>query len=142
MKKRISILLFLFLSLFLVACGNGKSEEKIIEETVLKFASAYYNWDFPAAASLVTDDSKVWLHYLASQVDSADISALRNKETAAEVEVISLDMKSNNSGNAMVVVRNYLVMDSIGRRPLCRDADTIALEIVEGKINCNKIKGL
>lgn len=139
MKKRISIFLSFFLSLFLVACCNGKNGEEVIAENVQTFASAYYNWDFPAAAQLATDDSQLWLRYLASQVDTVDIAAIRDKEKAAEVEILSLDMEGENSGNATVVVRNYLAMDSIGKIPVCRDADTVTIEIVMGKINCNSI---
>lgn len=138
MKKRISVLLFLFPTLFLVVSCDRKNGDGIIEDNVQAFALAYYNWDFPVAAKLATDDSQAWLRYLASQVDTSDISAIREKESAAEVEILSLDLDGGKNGNATVAVRNFLVMDSIGKRPVCRDADTITLAIVGGKIKLQK----
>lgn len=139
MKKRISAFLFLFPSFFFVVSCDMKSGDGIIEDNVQAFALAYYNWDFPAAAKFATDDSQMWLRYLASQVDTSDISAIREKEAAAEVEILSLDLNGNENGNVTVVVRNYLAMDSIGKIPVCRDADTVTIEIIMGKINCNSI---
>ena len=94
------------------------------EQAVESFSVAYFNWDYPKAASYATDGSLPWLRYAASQVTQEDVELLNAKAEQATVEVMpDVEMVSDSCVVAMVLVRNFLDMDSIDRPSvLCEEA--------------------
>lgn len=101
------------------------------EQAVESFSVAYFNWDYPKAASYATDGSLPWLRYAASQVTQEDVELLNAKAEQATVEVMpDVEMVSDSCVVAMVLVRNFLEMDSIDRQPVLREEATFRLETV------------
>lgn len=113
----------ILLSLSANSCYE-KTEENKAEEVVNAYATAYFNWDFPSAANYANASGKQWLIFLSSQVKEADIEALREKETAAEVEVGDIELRHADTEAVITVdVTNFLAMDSIGKKPhICNSA--------------------
>lgn len=119
MTKSRTILFLLFLILIsLNSCKEKNQEEKTIED-VTAFATAYFNWDFPHASKYAKPETQEWLSFLASQITEEDITTLREKEEEATIEVEDVEfVESNNSATTTISVNNYLLMDSIGKRPI------------------------
>lgn len=119
MTKSRTILFLLFLILIsLNSCKEKNQEEKTIED-VTEFATAYFNWDFPQASKYAKPEAHEWLSFLASQITEKDITAMKEKDEAASIEVEDVEFKdSNNSATTTISVNNYLLMDSIGKCPI------------------------
>lgn len=101
--------------LSLSSCGDGN--EKQLVETVSLFSDSYFNWQYFRSVDYCTPDSKQWLSYMASQVDEADVEALRMQEERATVEIGNVDMLPGDSvAMVKVEVYNYLNMDTIGTK--------------------------
>lgn len=99
----------------IISCGE---EEHNDPRTVVdSFATAYFNWRFKEAEPYVTYQSRKWLCFAASQVDSEDVDSLRAMEFAATVDVEDIDDIDDSTALAMVTVKNFLMLDSIGMHP-------------------------
>ena len=84
------------------------------EQAVESFSVAYFNWDYPKAASYATDSSLPWLSYAGSQVTQDDLELINTKTELATVEVMPDAVIVNDSCVvATGLVRNFLEMDSI-----------------------------
>lgn len=91
MKINIATTLLLLASFIFSGCKE-KTAEDIIEENLTTYATAYFNWDFPSAKGFATTDTKKWLTLLASQVTEKDISAIKDKEEPAKVEIEDIEL--------------------------------------------------
>lgn len=101
------------------------------EQAVESFSVAYFNWDYPKAASYATDSSLPWLSYAGSQVTQDDLELINTKTELATVEVMPDAVIVNDSCVvATVLVRNFLEMDSFDRQPVLREEATFCLEIL------------
>lgn len=139
MRNGIQALLSFVLFACSATCCSERSYEDKASDVAFSFATAFYNWDFPAASKYASEGSQKWLCYLASQVDTADIAALREKEKAAEVEILSVNLKGNSDASVTVAIHNFLSMDSIGRRPVCQASDTVDIEVNGFKVECSHL---
>ncbi|KXB41100.1 hypothetical protein HMPREF1870_01624 [Bacteroidales bacterium KA00344] len=121
MQKNIKLVRF-FLSfpvllimgcLSLCSCENDNEEQ--LTETVSSFSDSYFNWQYFRSVKYCTLDSKQWLSYMASQVNEADVEALRAQEEGATVEIEDVDLLPGDSvAKVRIIVYNYLNMDTIG----------------------------
>lgn len=98
-----------------ISCGDGKRNTP--EMVVDSFAVAYFNWRFKDAEPYVTYQSRKWLRFAASQVDSEDVDSLRAMEFAAAAEVDDIVEIDDSTALANVTIKNFIVMDSIGMHP-------------------------
>ena len=130
MTKSRTILFLLFLILIsLNSCKEENQEEKTIED-VTAFATAYFNWDFPHASKYAQPEAQEWLSFLASQITEEDITAIKEKDEAATIEVEDVEFNSTNtSAMSTISVENYLLMDSIGKRPIIRKHSVYTIQI-------------
>lgn len=116
MKKSFVVYsLMMLFSMLLSSCGDGQHNDS--RTVVESFANAYFNWRFKEAESYVTYESRRWLAFAASQVDSEDIDSLRAMEFAATAEVEDIEEIDDTTSLATVNVMNFLVSDSIGEHP-------------------------
>lgn len=116
MKKSFVVYsLMMLFSMLLSSCGDGQHNDS--RTVVESFANAYFNWRFKEAESYVTYESRRWLAFAASQVDSEDIDSLRAMEFAATAEVEDIEEIDDTTSLATVNVINFLVSDSIGEHP-------------------------
>ena len=107
---------YLLLLLTLTACGSThKGQEKQLRQDADSFATAYFNWRFEEALQWCTDSSSLWLEYAASQVHDADVELLRSKEEGATHELGTIDYQDDSTAQTAVSVRNFLLMDTIGK---------------------------
>ena len=82
----------------------------------MAFADAYFNWQFPTAVGHCTPESRRWLSYMASQVNQQDVDALRAMTEGAGCKVEDVEMGGGDStATALVCVRHYLSMDTLGQ---------------------------
>lgn len=118
--------------LLLLFCSCSHSDDvSPWEQAVESFSVAYFNWDYPKAATYATDSSQPWLRYAASQVTQEDVELLNTKAEQATVEVMpDVEMVNDSCVVAMVLVRDFLEMDSIDRQPVLRSEATFRLETV------------
>lgn len=132
MTKSRTILFLLFLILIsLNSCKEKNQEEKPIED-VKAFATAYFNWDFPHASKYVKPEAQEWLSFLASQITEEDITTLKEKEEEATIEVEDIEFNSTNtSATSTISVDNYLLMDSIGKRPIICEHSVYTIQIIK-----------
>lgn len=116
MKKTVGIcFLTMVVSMIIVSCGDNLHDDpRYVVET---FSNAYFNWRFKEAESCVTDESRKWLVFAASQVDSEDIDSLRAMEFAATAEVENIQEQDDTTALATVKVEGFLALDSIGKHP-------------------------
>lgn len=106
----------------------------MIEENLTTYATAYFNWDFPSAKGFATTDTKKWLTLLASQVTEKDISAIKDKEEPAKVEIEDIELYNNDeTAKTTIVVSNFLYMDSIGKTPRCCEEEKYEVSAVKEK---------
>lgn len=112
------------------ACMHKGSESQL-KENVDSFAVHYYNWHFEKAAAYCTPESEKWLKFAATNVRPADIDSLRAKTADAEVGVDNVDFDDNDStALAIVHVKNFLQMDSIGQAALPHKEATFRIPVV------------
>ena len=102
-------------SAMIISCGDeGNNDPRSVVDS---FATAYFNWRFKEAEPCVTNESREWLRFAASQVDSEDVDSLRDMEYAATVEVEDIDDIDDSTALATVTVKDFLALDSIGKHP-------------------------
>lgn len=107
--------LSVLLSMAIISCGDkGHDDPKTVVES---FSTAYFNWRFKDAELCVTTQSRKWLAFAASQVDSDDVDSLRAMEFAASVEIEDINEIDDTTAQATVTVKNFLTLDSIGAHP-------------------------
>lgn len=118
----------------LVSCGNSKSEEDIAKNEVEQFAEAYFNYDLKTALEHCTTESRRWIEYTASNISNEDIDILRTKQDKAETSIEEIAIDDNDStGTALVNVRNYLCLDTIGKAGAIAGNTSVDLYIVKRK---------
>lgn len=117
----------LFFSLLSTSCGSNDGDE--LHNVVDSFATRYFNWQFPASVRFVTDDSKKWLSYAASQVTQEDVDSLRAMVEGAKIEIEEIE-EEGDTAKARVKVDDYLEMDTIGGTPRMVSEDTYILLLV------------
>lgn len=97
------------------ACHRSRSAMSA-SEVADSFATAYFNWHLAQAMHYCEPESRIYLRYLASQVDSALVQQLRDMPSGAAVTV-DMDKVSDEDTVAVatVSVQNRLRIDTIGR---------------------------
>ena len=112
MRTTTAILLLTFTLSIFTNCNNNKTKQR---EAIQHFADAYFNYQLDDALSLVTEDSRQWIEFLASNIDSADVRLLREMSEGATCEIEEIRNGDNDSVViASIIVRNALLKDSIG----------------------------
>lgn len=112
MRTTTAILLLTFTLNIFTNCNNNKTKQR---EAIQHFADAYFNYQLDDALSLVTEDSRQWIEFLASNIDSADVRLLREMSEGATCEIEEIRNGDNDSVViASIIVRNALLKDSIG----------------------------
>lgn len=115
MKKSL-FYIFLCIVAMAVFAGCDHKEDEELSKQVDSFATAYFNWQYPRCRQYVSDSSQVWLRYLASQVDEADVDTLRARTEGATVELGDVDYSDDGSSAFVkVTVHDLLMMDTIGQ---------------------------
>jgi len=106
----------LFLPLLFSACQtNSTHNEEDLKDCVDSFATAYFNWQYKKSMPYCTQESERWLRYAASNVLQEDIDLLRAQAEGASHEIKGIDFHDNDStATAVITVRNFLQMDTIG----------------------------
>ena len=109
----LSTILALF---FLVSCGgNGYDDDDTISLSADSFATAYFNYDFEAAARHATPETEKCLRFAASNVIEDDIEILRSQDEGAAVESGDVNRTSDSTAVLRCKVTNFLKRDTLGR---------------------------
>ena len=94
MRTTTAILLLTFTLSIFTNCNNNKTKQR---EAIQHFADAYFNYQLDDALSLVTEDSRQWIEFLASNIDSADVRLLREISEGATCEIEEIRNGDNDS---------------------------------------------
>jgi hypothetical protein len=109
-------LLYLFVIAILTACVDINSHgSKQADEAAVRWAEAYFNYDFNQAQRLTTSDSHKWLRFVATNLTEQDLEVIRQQDEPAHVKLIACDIESDSTWTAVVEVNNYVFPDSIGQ---------------------------
>ena len=112
MRTTTAILLLTFTLSIFTNCNNKRTRQG---EAIQRLGDAYFNYQLDDALSLVTEDSRQWIEFLASNIDSADVRLLREMSEGATCEIEEIRNGDNDSVViASIIVRNALLKDSIG----------------------------
>lgn len=96
------------------ACGQ--SGEKQLVSSVESFSKAYFNWQYQRAVPWCTEESRLWLSYMASQVNQADVDLLRSQPQGADVEIGAVEYQEGDSAAVVeVTVSHGVMMDTLGQ---------------------------
>ena len=112
MQKRVFYIIFTLATLLLTACGSETKEEREVMTVARDFAEAYFNYDFDKASKLLTDDSRKWLNFEASNLTEDDMVTLRNDGQGAEVDVDN-PIISGDGATVGIKVSHFHVTDSL-----------------------------
>ena len=79
---------FLFCTVFLLsACSSMNGDDQEATEAAIKWAEAYFNYDFHEAEKYATPESRQWLQFAASNTTERDLQLVQENEGGASVEV-------------------------------------------------------
>ena len=93
---------------------GGNDETETISSIADDFAYGYFNYRFNDVAKLCTADMKKTIGYVATNITEEDITALRNKETAATCETGDVVIVNDSCAEAECTVNDYYTKDAIG----------------------------
>ena len=62
----------------------------------------------------VTDDSRRWIEFKASNIGEDDINTLRDQDRGPSVEITDADLRDESNATVSVSVSNFFETDSIG----------------------------
>jgi len=79
---------FLFCTVFLLsACNSMNGDDQEATEAAIKWADAYFNYDFHEAEKYATPESRQWIQFAASNTTVRDLQLVQENEGGASVEV-------------------------------------------------------
>lgn len=125
--------LFVFISIFfslITACFNLKNDENI-ENSVMGFCNAYFNYDFVTALKYCTPESRKWIEYTASSIDSCDIQALQAGKEKASFDIADISFENDSAATVLVIVDNYMSPDVIGHPVHATEKMSFRLNLIE-----------
>ena len=103
------------LAFSMIACVDAAPQQEAeAEKDLQSFLSTYFNWQFVDAEKWVTPSSRPLLAFAASQITENDLQLLRSKETPVETNIERLTISADTLAEAVVCVRNAMVMKAIG----------------------------
>lgn len=114
MQKRIFCRIFMALTIICTACEGSDKSKWEAEDTAQEFAEAYFSYDYGKALLYVTDDSRKWIEFKASNIGEDDINILRDQDRGPSVEITDTDLLDESNATVSVSVSNFLETDTIG----------------------------
>lgn len=97
-------------------CEHEGKDYKEAERVATKWANAFFNFDFEEASHHVTEESKHWLSFAASNITEADVDIINSRDMPASVVITDVVTGNDTLGQAMVSVSNWVCLDSIGQQ--------------------------
>ena len=129
MQKRFFCRIFMALTVICTACGHSGNIQSDAEKVAQEFAEAYFNYDFKKATGLVTEESRKWIEFKASNVSMDDIALLREQNRGASVETTNAETQGENMATVTVSVSDFLESDSIAGKGHIVDNATFDLQL-------------
>lgn len=102
---------------FVCGCHTDKpSNEEEAEAQALKFAQAYFNFDYAGARKLCDDSSAVRMDFYVSNLTKQDLDTIRNLPERPNVEILKVRKgDTDETAVALCRVENAFVLDTLGR---------------------------
>ena len=89
---------FLFCTVFLLsACSSMNGDDQEATEAAIKWADAYFNYDFHEAEKYATPESRQWLQFAASNTTEHDLQLVQENEGGASVEADDFFSEANDT---------------------------------------------
>ena len=122
---------FLFCTVFLLsACNSMNGDDQEATEAAIKWADAYFNYDFHEAEKYATPESRQWLQFAASNTTQQDLDLL--KQHAAQVEATDFFPEANDTLRVVeLVVRNSVKPTVAGEEPSQTDKAVFHTTVVK-----------
>ena len=101
----------------LLACSQSKETEEInrITFTADNFIESYFNYDFSKSCQFSTEESELWLKFVASNIEQEDIDILRQQPEGASFETKDINVINDSTAIAHYRIYNFMRMDTIGK---------------------------
>ncbi len=101
----------------LLACSQSKETEEInrITFTADNFIESYFNYDFSKSCQFCTEESGLWLKFVASNIEQEDIDILRRQPEGASFETKDINVINDSTAIAHYRIYNFMRMDTIGK---------------------------
>lgn len=113
------------------SCTIYSSDSEQAAETAEDFGNHFFNYEFSEAARLVTNDSRRWINFFATNIDTATVNLIREQDEAAAVSVDNVELHTDTSATAHVTVTNFVWNSEIDSRPEVIAKATFTLPMVK-----------
>lgn len=143
MRKIASLLSILIVSLLLTSCET--ETEKQVERVAFSFIDSYFSWHFEKSAEYVTDDSRKWISFLASNISEEDIAEFNKLREDIDYSCSDTKMLSDTTAEVRVYAHNVVLpMDFKGGVTVCKEASyTLSVKkentkwkvVIDGKLS-------
>lgn len=127
----IAICLIAVSSIVFSSCRMSSSDESKVAEAAEKFGNHFFNYELEKASAQTTSDSRKWIMFFASNIDTATIDMINSKAETASINIDNIEMHSETEATAHITVRNFVWNSSIESRPEIIEEARFALQAVK-----------
>lgn len=136
MKNYLMILFYAF-TVLVSSCSRAAEEKEKdeIKSTAGSFAENYFNFKLSDSRKFCTEESAVWLSFLASNIRQEDVDILRAQEEGATCKALSINIVNDTTATADYRICNFMRINTLGKAgKMTEQADyTITLVKRHGK---------
>lgn len=107
----------ILITFFMAGCRSDKpSNEEEAEAQALKFAQAFFNFNYSEAKTFCDDSTSKRIDFFVSNLTQRDIDTIRTLPERPTIEIRSVRRgKSKDEAVALCKVENAFVLDTLGR---------------------------
>lgn len=99
------------------ACSQSQEtkERNNIISVADDFVENYFNYNFTKARQFCTDESILWLKFIASNIEQEDIDILREQPEGASFTAKGVDFINDTTAVAHYRIHNFMRIDTMGK---------------------------
>jgi len=129
-------------ALLLISCGSVSSDDHAAQQVAVNWANAYFNCDYFEAKQYVTEESKNWLNFAASNTTEADLQVLNHQHAEAESNN-DFPVANDTLRVVSLTVTDFLASTDLGDAPRQQEEGTFWITVVKRDDNWYvKMEGL
>lgn len=111
MKQIITTALSLCAAIILWGCET--KIEKAVEKTAFGFIDGYFSWHYNDCAKLLTEDSKKWISFIATNIEEGDIAEYNKQRENISYEIKDIRIENDSMAQVKVRVENAVLPDNL-----------------------------
>lgn len=110
-----------------------EKEKDKIKSAADSFTENYFNFKFADSRKFSTEESAVWLSFLASNMQQEDIDILKAQDEGAYCEAQSINIVNDTTATANYRIHNFMRIDTLGKAgEMTEQADYIITLVKRG----------